>query len=203
MRPAPNEGYAAPGVEAVDPLDEFAEGGIDAPVQDQTPTPEAPATSATAPVTATLTRPVSPTAARRTTSQPTTAAPQPPDEPGLPPVVPPKPQPAATPYLTASVSTVCRGGGSWGFSISGTLRNASVGYDPHGYVDHLNGTAYGYPISGDGSTSFSGTVPPSYGGEHELTQATAGWRLEVWVNGDMMTGTRISTSGSVSRPSGC
>ncbi|MFD0819803.1 hypothetical protein ACFQ0D_16155, partial [Micromonospora zhanjiangensis] len=83
------------------------------------------------------------------------------------------PAPAAQPaqaYLTASASAFCRGDGSWAFTISGRLHNASVGYDPTGYADHGNGTSYGYPISGDGSTSFSGSVPPlAYGGEHRLT----------------------------------
>ncbi|MEV4626410.1 hypothetical protein AB0J90_09005 [Micromonospora sp. NPDC049523] len=211
LRPGPDDGHQ-PGIEDPYALDEAPgeEEGVDVPVQDGTPdpAPNAPAPTVTpTPVTATSTRPpVSPTAVRRTTARPGTTAPTTPaggNEPVGAPAPQPKPKPAATPYLTASVSTVCRGGGSWAFSISGSLHNASVGYDPHGGVDHQNGTIYGYPISGDGSTSFSGTVPKSFGPDHELTSATAGWELEVWVNGDMITGTRISTSGSVSRPSGC
>ncbi|MGW4466115.1 hypothetical protein [Micromonospora sp. NPDC004704] len=209
LRPAPDDGYQ-PGVEDPYALDEEPgeEEGVDVPVQDGTPdpAPNAPAPTVTpTPATATSTRPpVSPTAVRPTTARPGTTAPTTPARGNEPVGAPaPQPKPAATPYLTASVSTECRGGGSWGFSISGTLHNASVGYDPHGGVDHQNGTIYGYPISGDGSTSFSGTVPKYYGLDHELTSPTAGWELEVWVNGDMITGTRISKSGTVSRPSGC
>ncbi|WP_326561625.1 hypothetical protein [Micromonospora sp. NBC_01796] len=209
LRPAPDDGYQ-PGVEDPYALDDEPgeEEGVDVPVQDGTPdpAPNAPASTVTpTPATATSTRPpVSPTAVRPTTARPGTTAPTTPARGNEPVGAPaPQPKPAATPYLTASVSTECRGGGSWGFSISGTLHNASVGYDPHGGVDHQNGTIYGYPISGDGSTSFSGTVPKYYGLDHELTSPTAGWELEVWVNGDMITGTRISKSGTVSRPSGC
>lgn len=207
LRPDPGDGYV-PGVEGAEALDDAPEEGDDVPVGDDgstpSPAPNAPAPSAAAPaVNARPTASGSPTTVARTSSRPATTAARPPAQPGDPPAQPAKPKPAATPYLTASVSTSCQGGGSWTISISGTLHNESVGYDPHGSVDHQDGTIYGYPISGDGSTSFSGTVPKAFGPDHELTSASAGWRLDAYVNGDMITGDRISTSGTVSRPAGC
>ena len=104
------------------------------------------------------------------------------------------------PYLTASVSAFCRDGWSWAFTISGQLHNASVGYDPLGWVYHPNrGEGYGYPINGDGSTRFSGTVPPNWGGEHTLTAAYADWELQVWLN-PRMDGDGISVGGTVRNP---
>jgi hypothetical protein len=205
LRPDAGNGQT-PGVEgalALDDLPAEEEGEVDdVPVQggtDATPEPAPnPSSAAPTPPAATPAQPpASPSAARPTTTRPATTAPAPP------PPAQPKPQPAATPYLTGSVSTYCRGGGSWAYNISGALHNASVGYDPHGYVDQGSGSSYGYPIDGDGSTRFSGSVPKSYGPGHDLTAASARWSLEVWVNGDMLTGTRISTSGTVSRPPGC
>ncbi|WP_329106209.1 hypothetical protein OG792_00330 [Micromonospora sp. NBC_01699] len=199
LRPTSGENRT-PGVE--DPpnaLDGLAAEGIDVSVQDGmtdgTAEP-APNGSAAASVTSTS-PPVSLSAAPSATGLPTPKAPAG-DKDSV-----SQPKPKAKPYLTASVNAYCRGGGSWAYNISGTLHNSSVGSDPHGYVDHRNGTVHGYPIDGDGSASFYGSVPRSSVPGHLLTSATAGWRLEVWVNGDMKTGTRVSTSGTVSRPTGC
>jgi hypothetical protein len=109
----------------------------------------------------------------------------------------------ARPYLTGSASAFCQGGGTWAFNVSGTLHNASVGYDPHGWVDHGDGTSHGYPISGDGSTHFHGKVPGLNFGEHVLTRSSAEWSLQVYVNGDLLTGDSIRVSGTVYRPSSC
>jgi hypothetical protein len=56
----------------------------------------------------------------------------------------------------------------------------------------------GYLISGDGSTRFSGTVPPDW--HDTLSEAWTTWQLEVYVNGDRMTGDSLQTAGTASNP---
>ncbi|GAA2593552.1 hypothetical protein GCM10010399_25200 [Dactylosporangium fulvum] len=113
------------------------------------------------------------------------------------------PLPSATtrtaPYLSATATAFCRGGGGWGVTITGTLHNAPAGFDPHGWVSH-DGSSYGYYISGDGSTRFSGTVPPDWGGQHTLSTASTTWQLEVYINGDLITGDSLRTSGTARNP---
>ncbi|WP_377577910.1 hypothetical protein [Micromonospora sonneratiae] len=77
----------------------------------------------------------------------------------------------------------------------------SVAYDPHGSLLVDDGTITGWPISGDGSSSYSGTVPMSYSGD-TLSRPSTEWSVTVYPNSDM-SGTPIRVSGTISRPSGC
>ncbi|WP_158624132.1 hypothetical protein [Micromonospora sp. HM5-17] len=155
------------------------------PSANPAPTRRTPGTGAARTTPAGQPRPTS----RRTTTAPARPAPTTPSRTS-----------SGSPYLTASVSAFCRGGGSWAFTISGRLHGASAGYYPHGWVYHSNRSGgYGYPIDGDSSTHFSGTVPPDWGGEHTLTAPSARWELEVWLN-RRMDGEGLLASGTVRNP---
>ncbi|GAB2954601.1 hypothetical protein GCM10027280_48790 [Micromonospora polyrhachis] len=104
--------------------------------------------------------------------------------------------------LVTSVTPFCRDSGrSWAFTITGELYQASAGYDPTAWTVVKGGSSYGYPLSGNGSTRFSGTVPPG-GGSDVLTAASTTWELVVWVRDSSGANSSVRASGTVNNP-GC